>query len=473
MQTSEHVCFVTGRLAAPAVQATADELSARLGFSSSVYVAKITVAALMTVEWLARSFRPPVESARVILPGGCLGDLDVLRRAHPNASFERGPVDLLDLPAYLDPNRVEDVDYGGYDLEILSEINHANRLAPQELLEKARETRKEGADVVDLGCTPGERWSDVADAVRRLRDDGLRVSIDSFDPWEVGEAVRGGAELVLSVNSGNLDAACHWGAEVVAVPDRPDEAGWLDELLAVVERLEAKGVLHRVDPVLSPIGFGFARSLGRYLRWREAAPQTRMLMGVGNLTELTAVDSAGVNAILIGFCQELGIQSVLTTQVANWARSSTAEIDVARRLMHFAVSNRRLPKRVDARLVQLRDERVAERGPQELLRLHQAVRDPNVRIFAERGRIHAFNADRFESDDDPFRLFERLGVDDPAHAFYLGWEMMKASLALTLGKTYIQDQALQWGLSTREEPRRRGRADRRDMGSRAEPGDRC
>jgi dihydropteroate synthase len=451
METSEHVCFVTGRLAAPAVQAVADELTARLGFAPTVYVAKISVAALMTVEWLARSFRPPVESARVILPGACLGDLDVLRRAHPRATFERGPVDLLDLPAYLDPARGGEVDYGGYDLEILSEINHANRLEPQELLEKARRLRAAGADVVDLGCTPGERWSGVADAVRRLRDDGLRVSIDTFDRWEVGEAVRGGAELVLSVHRDNVDAARDWGVEVVAIPERPDEAGWLDELLAVVERLEADGVPHRVDPVLSPIGFGFARSLGRYLRWREAAPRTRMLMGVGNLTELTSVDSAGVNAILVGFCQELGIQSVLTTEVANWARSSTAEIDVARRLMHFAVSKKRLPKHVDARLVQLRDERVVERGPQELRRLHEAVRDRNFRIFAERGRIHAFNADRFESDADAFQLFERLAVDDPSHAFYLGWEMMKAALALTLGKTYIQDRALRWGLASGDE----------------------
>ena len=32
-----------------------------------------------------------------------------------------------------------------------------------------------------------------------------------------------------------------------------------------------------------------------------------MLMGIGNLTELTAADSTGVNALLIAICQELGI----------------------------------------------------------------------------------------------------------------------------------------------------------------------
>ena len=61
------------------------------------------------------------------------------------------------------------------------------------------------------------------------------------------------------------------------------------------------------------------------------------MMGVGNLTELTDVDSAGVNTLLIGFCQELAIGSVLTTAVINWARSSVREIDLARRLAYHAV----------------------------------------------------------------------------------------------------------------------------------------
>jgi hypothetical protein len=41
---------------------------------------------------------------------------------------------------------------------------------------------------------------------------------------------------------------------------------------------------------------------------------------------------------------------------------------------------------------------------------------------------------------------------DPAHAFYLGYEMARAVTALTLAKNYVQDQALRWGFLTREEP---------------------
>jgi hypothetical protein len=54
-----------------------------------------------------------------------------------------------------------------------------------------------------------------------LVDEGLTVSVDSFDPAEVAAAVRAGASLVLSVNSANSAAAADWGCEVVVVPDVP------------------------------------------------------------------------------------------------------------------------------------------------------------------------------------------------------------------------------------------------------------
>jgi hypothetical protein len=42
---------------------------------------------------------------------------------------------------------------------------------------------------------------------------------------------------------------------------------------------------------------------------------------------------------------------------------------------------------------------------------------------------------------------------DTAHAFYLGYEMCKAATALALGKTYRQDESLDWGLATKPEAR--------------------
>jgi dihydropteroate synthase-like protein len=338
-----------------------------------------------------------------------------------------------------------------HDIEIIAEINHCPRLTADQILVMARQYRAGGANLIDVGCDPGGPWPGVADVVRRLRDEGFRVSIDSFDQREVELAISAGAELVLSVNSSNVEAACHWSTEAVVVPDDIATLGGLDRS---IERLDAAGVRYRIDPVIEPIGFGFAASLARYFEARRRWPQAEIMMGIGNLTELTEVDSAGLNAMLIGICQELGIRSVLTTQVINWARSSIREIDVARQLMHYAVKNRELPKRLDSRLVMLRDPKVHEHGQATLHELSRRITDPNFRIFAERDEIHVMNSGSYLRGNNPFELFDQMlagNAIDAVHAFYLGYEMAKAVTALTLDKEYRQDQALDWGFLTRPE----------------------
>jgi dihydropteroate synthase len=197
--------------------------------------------------------------------------------------------------------------------------------------------------------------------------------------------------------------------------------------------------------------------LERYADVRRRYPDARMLMGIGNLTELTDVDSAGVNTILLGICQELQINSVLTTQVINWARSSVKECDVARRIVHYAVEHRIPPKRLDDQLIVLRDPRILEHSAETLRRLTAEIRDLNFRIFAQNDRIHVLAANVHVEGEDPFRVFEQLmqqvdaGKIDAGHAFYLGYELSKAVTALTLGKHYEQDQALHWGHLTRPE----------------------
>jgi dihydropteroate synthase-like protein len=277
------------------------------------------------------------------------------------------------------------------------------------------------------------------------------VSIDSFNPAEVSAAVSAGADLVLSVNSGNRDIAKSWGCEVVAVPDVPAN---LDSLDQTIEVLAAAGVPFRIDPVIEPIGFGFAASLGRYLEVRRRYPNAEIMMGVGNLTELTDVDSAGVNVMLLGFCQELGIRSVLTTEVIPWCRSAVRELNVARRLVYHACNEHVLPKHLAPELIMLRDPKILDHGDQTLQELAARVTDPSFRLFAERGLLHVINGQMYLQGENPFALFEKMLKQediDPAHAFYLGYEMAKAVTALTLGKNYVQDQALRWGFLTVEE----------------------
>jgi dihydropteroate synthase-like protein len=448
--SGEQIHFVTGRLAEFSLREMLADLAPRVGFDFTVGVMPITVAALMRPKWVARRLEVPAGTTRVLLPGYCNGDLNAIERV-AGVPVEQGPKDLRQLPEYFGGETSDDAN--GWDIEIVAEINNCPRLDLDTIIGLAEQLASDGADIIDIGCEPGGQWAGVADCVWALRDAGYRVSIDSFDPEEIGQAVCAGAELVLSVNSSNRDAARAWDAELVAVPDDPETLAGLDETIDI---LAAAGRRIRIDPILEPIGVGFARSLERYFDVRRRYPDAEMLMGIGNLTEMTDVDSAGVNVLLLSICQELGVRRVLTTQVINWARTSVRECDLARRLVHRAIGHGVPPKNMETRLLTLRDARLYESGETALKQLSRDIKDHNYRILVERERLHLISAKLHLTDVDPFGLFAQLLALHPdnvdiTHAFYLGFELAKAYTAWQLGKNYRQDQPLDWGYLTRDE----------------------
>ncbi len=447
----EHLLLVTGKLAEPALQRVAMQLREQFAVCISIQVLPITVAALMSPAWLAKHLFVPDRCDRIIIPGYCEGDLQPIEIAS-RLPVEIGPRDLRDLPEWFGGTSTP-LSLEKYSIEIIAEINHAPRLPVTEIVQLATRYRNDGADVIDIGCLPGEVWKEVGTVVRALVDLGLRVSVDSLQIEEIQLAVAAGAELVLSVNSSNRQAAPDWGTEVVVIPDSPDQ--WL-QMTETIEFLEARQVPMRIDPILEPIGFGFAASLARYIEARRSWPNVPMMMGIGNLTELTDVDSAGINLLLLAICEELNIGSVLTTEVINWARSSVRECDIARRLVHASITGHIPPKNLDSRLVCLRDMRLNEFSSNDLAELARSIRDNNYRLAVAEGKLHLLGGGRHWQDPDAFSLFQQLldsGADnlDPSHAFYLGFELCKATIAAQLGKQYEQDQALNWGHLTREE----------------------
>ena len=445
---SERLLFVTGRLAAPALRDTLAR--AELPFDYDVAVMKITVAALMTTDWMARFLEVPETVTRIMIPGMCEGETGVLSERF-NVPVEKGPSDLKALPSWFGQADARS-SYGARDIRVFAEINHVPRLAPDTIFELAHYYREAGADVIDLGLSLGRDWLDEGPGViAGLRAAGFTLSIDTLDPDEILMADEAGVDFVLSLNGSNRHLAERLAATPVLIPDTPED---LDSLDATIAHLERLGKPYLVDPIVEPIGTGFAASLGRYLEVRRRHPEAEMFMGIGNLTELTEADSTGMNALLIGFCQELGIRNVLTTEVIEWARGAVRETVLAAQLMHFALEQGTVPKHVDNRLLTVKDDDFRPYAESELRELHAQVTDPNFRIFADADWIYVFNADVFVKGTDFNEIFDRLGVDEPTHAFYLGKELMKATIARALRKNYRQESPLDWGYMTFAEPRR-------------------
>lgn len=438
--------FVTGQLAREGLERTLRGMTA--AFEWRLEALRIKVAALLTTDYLKATLPSPACDA-VYLPGLCQADTRALEERF-GVPFLKGPKDLRDLPAHFGERPEDYRPDGGHVLTILAEINDVHRLSDEEILAAAQRYRLSGADVIDLGCSGEHPLKDAGRIVRLLRERGFRVSIDTFNEDEALQADEAGAEFLLSLDSETMRLAGRLRAVPVVIPDHGQG---LPSLLRNIEAARTRGVSRLIaDPVLDPIHFGFAASLRRYCEARDALPDTEMLMGVGNLTELTEADATGVNALLLGVMSELSIGYALTTEVIPWARGAVRELDCGRRMMHYARTRGLAPKGFDARLVTTRDVALTHPTEADLREMQARLTDRNFRIEIDGEAIFVFNSEIFVKGADIRAIFPKLNVgDDAAHAFYLGRELMKADLALRLGKKYIQGEPLHWGYLTYSE----------------------
>jgi dihydropteroate synthase-like protein len=430
--------FVTGKLAAQSLGNTLKGMSP--GLEHEIAVLPISVAALMNTRFLAKHLNSARDCERVVIPGLCKGNLSLIADKL-GVEVIRGPESLKDIPAHFGTARQRE-GYGDHQVKILAEIVDAYRISLEEILARACYFRSSGADIIDLGCPVEGGFPDIGRVVRALKAAGFLVSVDSFNAEDILEADAAGVDFLLSVNARNMELARRVRCTVVVIPDFDEGLGSLDRNIA---QLEAWHTSYIIDPVLSPIGFGFTESVGNFIATRRKYPQAEMLMGLGNLTELTDADTTGMTAVMAGIIEELGINYVLTTEVISWARGAVREIDLARRLMHYACQNKILPKHLDDGLITVKDPPFECFSEDELRGMQAKVRDRNFRIFAGRDFVFVFNNHLFVKGDDIGAIFDQLGVQETSLAFYLGRELHKALLAMRLGKKYVQEKDLRWG----------------------------
>ncbi len=437
----KRVVLVTGTLAEPRVQRVADEVA---GEDLDPIVANIgvKVAALMTTEIVERRLRVPEDADRVVMPGRFRGDLERLSDFF-GTRFERGPDEVADLSAYLGKAK-RAVDLSQHNVTIFAEIVDATLMTPEEIVARSRMLRAEGADVIDLGCLPDSPFPHLEAAIKALHADGAKVSVDSFNSEELSRATRAGADYLLSLSEKNIAIVDEGPATPILVSAG---AADLDSLERTIDLMIARDRPYYADPILDPIHYGFAASVARYVELRRRRPDAPILMGIGNVTELTDADTTGINALLMGLCSELDITAVLAVQVSPHCRTAIREFDRARREYFAAKQEQSLPQGFGEGLMALRDRKGFAATPAEIETLAAQIKDPNYRIEVSNDGIHIYNRGGHHVSQDPFELFPHLDTrTDPAHAFYLGVETARAEIAFRLGKRYAQDEPLPFGV---------------------------
>ena len=440
---SEHILFLTGKLAEKQLKQILVKMQPE--FTYTVHQLGVKVAALMTADMIARRLKDTFNADRIMIPGRCRGDLSALSKTL-GIPVERGPEELKDLPIYFGKQALH-IDLSHYDVKIFAEIVDAPNLDVDEVINRANYYKSNGANIIDIGCLPDTPFDHMEDIIKGLKQEGFQVGIDSLDADDLLRGAKAGADYMLSLHESTLWIADEVDATAIIIPEKHTDIASLDRAISV---LQAKNKPFIVDPILDPIHFGFTESVVRYHTVRKKHPDIEMMLGVGNITELTHADTAGMNAILLGLCSELNINHILATEVSQHASRAIKEADIARRIMYAAKENNTLPKHITPDLMALHETSPFPYQLTEIEEFAAQVKDPSFRIQISTDGVHIYNRDGLHTAIDPFDLYPKLQVEDDAgHAFYLGVELARAETAWQLGKRFNQDQALNWGCAAK------------------------
>ena len=333
-----------------------------------------------------------------------------------------------------------------YNIKIFAEIVDAPNMTIDQIIKKALNYKKEGANVIDLGCLPDTEFKHLEKSVNALKKLKLKVSVDSANVNELLRGGKAGADYILSLNEKNLDIADKIKSIPVLIPSKP---GDLESLYRAIELFKKKKKPFLADSILDPINYGFTDSINRYRALRKKYPDLEILMGTGNVTELTDADTSGMNALLIGMASELNINNVLVVQVSDHALKVVKETDLARKIMYQSKKDNSLPVGYDSGLISLHEKKPFDKE-NEIKDTSKMIKDANFRIQVSNKGVHLYNRDGHYIEQDPFAFFPKIKLEeDGGHAFYIGVETARAQTAWELGKKYVQDEELDWGCASR------------------------
>ena len=160
-------------------------------------------------------------------------------------------------------------DLSRYKVKIFAEIVDAPHVSIEEVVKRAQYYKKNGADVIDIGCLPSTDFPHMEDIIRTLKQLGFMVSIDSLEANDLLRGGKAGADYMLSLHESTLWIADEVAATPIIIPESHEDLASLDR---AIKRLQAKNRAFIVDPILDPIHFGFTQSIVRYHEVRKNHP---------------------------------------------------------------------------------------------------------------------------------------------------------------------------------------------------------
>jgi dihydropteroate synthase-like protein len=344
-------------------------------------------------------------------------------------------------------------------MKVMAEVVDATGMESDALAGRIRSFVAKGADIIDLGASLHATPDDVERAIRAARSaTSVPVSIDTLDPELLTQALETGVDMLLSLDSSNIDilgphvaASC---VPAVVIPD-PDEG--LESLVRNIDAARLAGVEKIIaDPVLDPIGHGITGSVVRYSQFHDLYPHIPVFFGAGNVTELLDADSAGVNAMLCGIGADVGTGILFTPEFSNKAQGSISELRKASIMMLLARERDSSPKDLGIDLIGIKEKRrrtdsvlpdvFVEARSSRMWKLDPAgsirigiVPDKDGSgglILAEHDTVSIAGKTAGAVMD---ALIERGLVSRLEHAGYLGRELKKAEIALKFDRSYSQD----------------------------------
>ncbi|MHA1144093.1 MAG: dihydropteroate synthase-like protein [Candidatus Helarchaeota archaeon] len=363
---------------------------------------------------------------------------------------------------------------------ILGEIVDAPKLSVEENLQIALQYVDEGANVIDLGCMVKKKNPEkIKEILTRLKKNetlkNVPFSIDSLNPEEIIAGVEAGAELVLSIDAGNIEVLNSIPDETAIVvlptnvregfmPQTPENR--VKKLKETIKHAKGKGFTRIIaDPLLeSPIMPGLYKSLKSYELFQEQEQSIPLMFGIGNVTELVDADSTGLNMLLACLALELNVSVLLTTEYSPKSRLSINELSIALQMCFIARLKRTPPKDMALSLLRAKSK-IEFMPPLKLEGLDFTPISPSTESFEfdQKGYFKIWvnhfdkqiNVIHYDLDNSARIAFQAPSARDLCaeinrralvslneHASYLGRELEKAEICLKLGKSYIQDDEI-------------------------------